>query len=307
MRTSSLALVAFALSGCGSSPDPCIADPSLCTCSGQCTTTPDAQFVVMLWSGPEGTTPPSCPAAAFNGDNGFLDTPPSTITCDPPCGCSPSNVYCYLPEMDVADSAACPAGGAGVPFNAPSLWDGTCTAMDPVASADSVTFSPPVLTGADMCQPSSSSTVQFKDGTTIALVCNSLDPQGLVPGTCATSDLICTYPNAPGFTLCGYNQGDVPCTGPWTNKHLLFEDSAACECSCGPPANELCTATYTAYEDSSCSEALGSVPVTSNQSAMCVDVPAGSALGSKSASLDYKPGICTPMLTTALVATLCCM
>jgi hypothetical protein len=65
--------------------------------------------------------------------------------------------------------------------------------------------------------------------------------------------------------------------------------------------------TVTAYEDSVCSTPVATATVTSNQSEACVDVSPASALGSKSASVIYKPGTCTPNVQEISVSTLCCL
>src|SRR5262249_53413654 len=96
---------------------------------------------LLLWTGPPGATPPACPTWLPTPDPGFADTAPS-VTC-PACTCSPTiDAQCHLPYQVTAISPACPGGAKAQPFGPPSNWDGMCTAMDAVSSADAVTVIP---------------------------------------------------------------------------------------------------------------------------------------------------------------------
>lgn len=303
-------LSALVVAGCGPS-DPCANDPALCqdagqgTCTGQCLPAANGGLYALIWSGPEGATPPACPSVAnIHQETGYLDTPPS-VTCSP-CTCSPSENVCSPSGTMSANAAACPATGASVqPFNAPPVWDGTCNAMDPVSSAASLTVDPPSLGFVPVqgqCSPSGSEVMQ-SSGATIALRCNSLG----TPGTCPSQDQVCTYPNVPGFSICVFVYNDLACPEGLPTRRLLFEMPTACICACGAPAGESCSATVTAYEDGACSNPLGSVTVTSDQPAACLDVNAGAPLGSKSALVSYHPGTCAPTVQTTQAETVCCM
>jgi hypothetical protein len=309
MRSIVLA-VAVALVGCSSS-DTCSQDAASCadagqgSCTGQCTPL-GTGFDVMLWSGPPGATPPACPAFANGGNTpGFLDVPPSTVTCSPACSCAPSENECFLPSAMTAGSTACPSDG--MPFEAPPEWSGTCSTMNPVASADSLTVDPPTL-GQGTCTPSTPNVVTAKGGSTIAVTCQSLSSHfGDVPGECPSADPWCAYPNAPGFTVCtaaapGSSCADLP---GWPVQHTFFQ--ASCNCACGPASGDFCTATVDAYADSTCSDEVGSVTLTSNDGPKCADVPAGSPLGSKEATVTYTPGMCAATLTPIASETLCCL
>src|SRR4051812_10053327 len=107
MRTIPLFL-ALAAAGCGMPGTS--SSSGMGTCAGQCApSAADAPaFMVLLWSGPEGATPPDCPDVATTGIDGYLDTPPSTVECEPPCTCSASGSGCYLPSMMVANPTTCP-------------------------------------------------------------------------------------------------------------------------------------------------------------------------------------------------------
>jgi hypothetical protein len=180
--------------------------------------------------------------------------------------------------------------------------------MDPVASADSVTVDPPALGNIGQCAAANSQVMEFSGGKTPALVCHSLGTQtNDVPGTCPRPDQVCTYPNLPGFSICLLWDDMTPCPEGWPTRHLVFEKSAACACSCGFPTGESCAVTVSAYADGACANPLGSVMAASDQPAACFDVAPGSALGSKAAVVNYTPGTCPPKLQLTQSVTFCCL
>lgn len=325
MRTipSLFLLLALSSAGCGpggttgtggsTSTDPCIVDPASCmgTCAGQCEPEPlgFAALFMYLWSGPVGSTPPECPAETPRPSLGYLDTPPDSVSCSP-CSCGPSQGSCFLPSSMTANSAACPASGPGVqhtPFDAPTVWDGTCTAQDAVPSADSLTVSPTEFGGgASECGTSGGESMDVQGGKLRSLTCTSLSlkPDGKCP-----SGETCTFPSVEGFSVCIANFiADVPCPPGWPVKHLNYDESELCNCSCGDPVGESCSTTVTVYQDSACTKPLGSASVSASKPAACLDVAAGSALGSKSATPpSYTAGTCAPTLTKNHPWTLCCL
>lgn len=303
-------LFAVALVGCGSS-DTCAQSPATCedagqgNCTGQCAqAVPGGAFYLLLWSGPEGATPPACPALADGAPvPGFLDAPPSKVTCSPACACSPSENLCGLPITMTASAAPCPAEGA-LPFDAPTVWDGTCSTMDPVASARSLTVDPPGVGAQGQCAASEPHVASVEGGgATIALSCQGAGTG--VTGACPNADQACTYPNVPGFSVC-LILGTGTCPTGWPVQHMFFE--AACGCACGPVVGEVCSTTVTAYEDNACAKEVGSVTLTSNDGPTCSPIsPAGAPLGSKKATVTYTPGNCAPTLTRIASETLCCL
>ncbi len=191
--------------------------------------------------------------------------------------------------------AACPAAAAS---RSTLQTCGTAPAptMDPVGSASSLTVDPPTLAGQGTCAASVPSIGSVEGGKTIAITCQSprVSVLGDVPGDCPSGDdQQCTYPNVPGFTVCtgiapGASCADLP---GWPVQHTFF--FASCNCSCGPATGEVCSTTLTACEDGSCSDAVASVTVNSNDGPMCGNVsPPASPLGSKKASVTYTPGTC---------------
>jgi hypothetical protein len=74
-----------------------------------------------------------------------------------------------------------------------------------------------------------------------------------------------------------------------------YNDTRVCDpCTCDPPVGSTCESLVTVYSDATCSNQIGSVMATADGS-MCVDIAAGTPLGSKSATAPiYMPGACQP-------------
>jgi hypothetical protein len=309
-------LVAPLLANCAGKPvNPCDNDPNgpacLGTCTGQCVSdvTSFGDYMVLLWSGPDGTTPPTCPSVTEGGLLGYLDTPPAVTTCSPACSCSPSSAACFPPSTLAANSAICPPSGTGTALDSPEQWSGACAATA-VASADSVTIDPPEIGTMDQCSPTPTEMATITGGKTRAMRCNDVTP--FPAGQCplATNN-ICAYPNVNGFSVCllaPYEAGDVACPVDWPVKHLYYDDAEACACRCADPVGDSCSTTVTVFGDSACSEALASASVSSDQPAACVNVAPGSALGGiEATSPTYHAGTCAPILTKNPVTTMCCL
>jgi hypothetical protein len=210
--------------------------------------------------------------------------------------------------MITASKAACPGGAQSVPFDAPTGWDGTCTAMDAISAAASVQAPPPELGFTSGCSPSDDPPLKLTGGKTRSLECGTAYGVGEEPGTCLRAGDTCMVPNVSGFLTCIANAGDLPCPDGWPNKHLIFEDAYECHCTCGDPTGEACSSTLSVYADAACSQLLGSATLSSDNDPVCIDVPPGSPLGSKKATPPvYQSGTCTPSLTKSLPATLCCL
>ena len=322
MRTILFLLLVLTFVGCGTgdttgsdggtSTNPCIANPESCmgTCTGQCA--PDAPgwpaVFFQVWSGPAGSTPPNCPTDTPHPGHGYLDTPPDSVSCSA-CSCGPSQGGCFQPSQMTANNTACPADAPGVQhviFDPPTVWDGTCTAKNPVPSADSLTVSLAQLAPNSQCGASGVTVTDVQGGKTIAVACSS--PSNVPDGKCP-GGTVCAYDKMPGFLLCiAEFSGDVACPEGWPNKRLYYDDHYLCKCSCGDPVGETCSTTITAYEDGACTKPLGSAAVSAGKPAACVDVPPGSAFGSKSATPPaYIAGTCAPKLEKNHPWTLCCM
>lgn len=127
-------------------------------------------------------------------------------------------------------------------------------------------------------------------------------------GACPSLDQLCTFNKVEGFDVCLYSDGDTPCPESWPVKHRYFTDARACTCECGDAVGDSCSTTVTLFADDACTQPIGSAPVTTEDSAVCANVPPGSTLGSKAtAPLTYHAGTCTPKLTKSVVSTLCCL
>lgn len=327
MRTTILILLALFLAlpvaACGSggtggaggdtSSNPCIVNPESCmgTCLGQCAAEPFgfADYMLMLWSGPQGVTPPSCPAEAPVPSLGYLDTPPDFVECSP-CTCGPSEGACFPPTKMKANSAACPANGAGVmhtPLDTPTVWDGTCISQSPAPSADSLTVSPASLSTNATCSRWGGELTGVQGGKTRSLTCTTFS-HTLPDGKCPEGQS-CAFGNVEGFSVCIVDFfADVACPPGWPVKHLNYDETELCHCSCSDPVGESCTSTVTVYEDDDCTQPLGSTPVSAGKPAACINLGSGSALRSASATPPiYTAGTCTPTLKKSHPWTLCCL
>jgi hypothetical protein len=121
--------------------------------------------------------------------------------------------------------------------------------------------------------------------------------------------------------MCIYHDDDVDCPiqfSPYVEKHVFyqhFEDTRSCTpCACSSPSGSTCSSTASVYTDGACSTLAYSTTLTAAGPA-CQDLPAGSPLGSKSATPPaYSPGTCAPgggeptgAATPITAATLCCL
>jgi hypothetical protein len=316
MRPFSL-LLALACVSCGS-PDPCAKDPAQChdagndgpdgpgSCIGVCVApAPGKWFATsLLWIGDSpNATPPTCPSVMPAPFPGFADTAP-TVQC-PACACSPSTSQCLLPAHLSANPAACPGGSGAQQSDPPPSWDGTCNTANPVTSADSLTVSaPPSPFG--HCDPVVTGPMNIQ-GSTPALECEGMPH--VAAGTCGNQAMVCAFPKSDGFLTCVTNLGDQQCPDGWPTKHVVYPNSQACGCQCNAPVGDSCSATVSVFQDGACSQLLGSVLVSSDKSQGCVDVAAGSPIGSKSATPpDYKAGTCTTAtITEGTPITYCCL
>jgi hypothetical protein len=106
-------------------------------CEAQCVPLAPGLWIgpLLVWIGKDGDAP-DCPASAPIADAPmFADLNAPTVcgacTCDPPTG------TCALPGTMIAAASTCAGDGAGVAhtsFDAPPAWDGSCTAVSPIAA-----------------------------------------------------------------------------------------------------------------------------------------------------------------------------
>lgn len=129
------------------------------------------------------------------------------------------------------------------------------------------------------------------------------------------------FAGVEGFRACIAAPADVDCpaSSPYTEKHLFYggiDDTRGCmPCTCGAPAGSICACSISIFSDAACSVPLPLDVGVTSLAPSCHDVPAGSALGSKSAGPStYAPGACAPSggepMGTAVPtgpATFCCL
>jgi len=262
---------------------------------------------VALYYGPDFEAP-SCPDTAptlvFEGW-----PEPDPIPCET-CSCEPSVGTCSLPTTWTVNSAACSGGGVNTPFNAPTNWDGTCTAniaiqegktCGGVPCVGSLTISPPVIEEPP-CTPHGNG--DPLPGPAHFTAGDAFRPFGRActgapwPACGQQQDKACV-PKPPSFETCIMREGDEPCPEGWPIKHLLYgevNDQRQCSaCTCSAPSGGSCTAFAAVHGDATCSTLQGSLVVTTGQEPKCLDLTIGAGLAAKSATLlTYEPSTCTP-------------
>ncbi|MFO0759155.1 MAG: hypothetical protein U0359_21865 [Byssovorax sp.] len=280
-------------------------------CEGQCVPRRPVDWnePLLLWTGP-GPDVPACPPQAA-GESGYdwygdLQAPP--LTCGS-CTCTASAGSCTLPEDFTVSSATCagPQSGAEFTFfDAPAGWDGSCTSMDGImggkicdglSCVQSITIAPLQVTegGCMKVDPPPPEPVAPTWGKR-AVVC-----PGTTWGKCGGSAEECMPASAPGFERCVSRAGVWACPeiSHYSERHVLytgFSDTRGCApCSCGEPVGSSCFSSISIFTDDACGVPIPfTVPIDA-LGPKCHDLPAGTALGSKSAGpITYAPGICQP-------------
>jgi hypothetical protein len=242
-----------------------------------------------FYTGPPEDAPP-CPGVV--GFKGYYEIDWKPLTCSS-CSCSAA---CTLTETMHASAASCDDSNAAAstPFDAPPGWDGTCTEHDAIAEGlqcagvacvQSLTIAPAVnpcesqMQG-DMIAPPPS-------WGKLAQECFLSEPtgEGCDPG------FVCPPALPKGYSLCLYlaNDPERGCdTEDYPRKIVAYDktpkDERTCSsCTCGDPEGAGCEALVSVFKDQACGTLLGSYTVTSAMDDGCHDLPAGVALGSKSA------------------------
>ncbi|MFT3764710.1 MAG: hypothetical protein QM820_04215 [Minicystis sp.] len=280
----------------------------------------------LVWFGQEKDAP-KCPLVAPQADfEGYTDLD-APIDCGT-CSCGAPSGSCALPTAMTANAASCALNGSATPhtpFNPEVGWAGACDTNQSIPSGklcsgvkcvQSLTIGPLALSeGA--CTPSEPPAQPAPVWKSFARGCHA------VPLTwCNGGASVCLGVPPPelGFRVCMYHDGDKDCPAisPYQDKHVLYqdyEDTRACTgCTCDAPAGSTCASTITVFSDGACSAPLYSFTIGSTNPD-CHDVPAGTPLGSKSATAPvYKPGSCTPgggqpmgAATPAHASTYCCL
>jgi hypothetical protein len=299
--------------------------PDFC---GQCAPGPADGWdnPVLLWVGPKKDAPAcplDAPKVAFEG-YADLDAPLDcgTCTCTTPTG------SCALPGTMTANAASCAQNGGSTPhtlFDPSAGWDGTCDTNASIPSGklcsgvkcvQSLSVGPLMLNEASGT-PSTPPAPAAPTWTTFGRSCKAV-PR--VP--CNGGQGICLASSPPGYRVCIFHGDEKDCTSPslspYTEKHVFYDayqDTRACTpCTCGVPTGSSCASTVSIYTDGACSTLAYSSTVTSSGPA-CHDLPAGTPLGSKSATAPtYTPGSCAPdggqpmgAATPTNPSTYCCL
>ncbi|MFS8069882.1 MAG: hypothetical protein ACMG6S_26250, partial [Byssovorax sp.] len=122
---------------------------------------------------------------------------------------------------------------------------------------------------------------------------------------CSTHPGLC-MPATPGrqFRQCisysGGTTGWSECPLDYPDRNVFypsFTDGRSCPaCTCDPPEGSTCNGSVSMFGDAACGAPLSSTVLLDATGPACTDIkPAGSALGSKSASEPvYTPGQCAP-------------
>jgi hypothetical protein len=288
-------------------------------------------YPFLVWFGGTQQDAPSCPASAADlAFKGFVSlTAPvdcGTCTCGAPSG------SCALPATMTANAASCAQEGPSTPhtpFDPASGWTGTCDTNESIPSGklcagvdcvQSLTVGPltPSESGCTPSQPSSMQSIPVFNDYIIGCLRNPYEhcPDNL--------GALCVPPPPPGFEVCIAATGVFDCTDPtnltpqYPETHLVYDDyldTRACSpCTCGEPSGSTCSSTVSVYTDGACSTLAYSATVDSSGPA-CHDLPAGTPLGSKSATPPtFAPGACTPgggapmgAVTPTDATTFCCI
>jgi hypothetical protein len=284
---------------------------------------------IFLWTGEEGAEP-VCPYGHPLDWNKHGVLPKEC----PECTCEPSTGSCRLPTHFTAHAAPlCPATAASTPFDAPYMWDGSCTDVNPISvnkmcppngafCVQSLSIAPLMIEEAQ-CAP-------VKDPTP-SLTAN---PK-VVSRACRTwKSSECSLPAKdcfvdlppPGFSLCTYQTDDdeFECPAPYTKKSVFYHeddgylDERKCaDCKCGTPMGDSCNSQISIYSNPGCSGVpFWSNPVTSGGCVAGDIMPPGAALMSKQATEPiYTPGMCEPFggyvygppLQLGKPTTVCCL
>ncbi len=295
-------------------PDAPGIDPA--ACQGDCVEMGAADFrkeAVLLWMGAE-EHEPECPDRAPQVFyTGYAD-PNIWMQCDK-CECGPSS--CALPDgMTVHNQQFCQDPNADG-YTAPAEWDGSCVSPSvfPGGSFSSIKLAP---AQAMPCEPIAA---QIPDPPAFAPGLVSFGPglywhtfakacQGVAKGECENPAELClasTKPPPPEFRQCvqyllPVNESKLPqCPSQFPDRFLFHsgaEGKLECSaCECGEPVGAQCNASFSAYQDTMCTN--GPMPIFENVSAgagTCVDL-AGTpySLGSMSAQWKQNvPGECEP-------------
>jgi hypothetical protein len=278
-------------------------------CGGVCVPVPRVLWdgPYLLWVGDKANAPLCSDVSDWLGEvysgYGYLDD----ATLCGACTCAPSVGSCELPATLTTAAVSCAGDGpsvAHVSFDPPTDWTGTCTAENAIPAGklcggvpcvQSVTAAPLTMKQGG-CLPIEAPNVKPPAASKFARACGT---GGVV--YCTERAGICT-PAAPGpeWKQCVAIRGDSDlseCPLEYPNRNIFYsEPTPYCTpCACDAPIGSHCTGSIEVFAKSTCTPAVYPTLQLGQESATCVDLPAGSALGSKSANnVHYSPGHCEP-------------
>ncbi len=299
--------------------------PSESACEGECFPWKSALFedLSLFRIVPFGE-PSTCPESApLPGATVHGNLQPSPMVC-PECSCAPG--ACSFSEKMWVSAATCAnaENSPALPWDVAPEWEGECTAEGALP--------PGLLCGGVPCVQSLTVSALQSAPCTSTSVGEEIRPAphwGLTAQECLIGPLsgdgcgvgeACISPPSEGFSLCLTRWGDdltaEQCPVEYPRFLVVYadhEDERECEpCSCGPPEGGDCSALVSVYKDNACAQQVAAVTVTPTE-AGCVDLPAGSALGSKSAAFVQdqaracaQTGGPTGEIVPTLPLTLCC-
>lgn len=298
------------------------------TCAGVCLPTQPGQWIgpTLVWMGEEADAPP-CPASA-SSESFTAHRPPSTPLCATTCTCALPTGSCALPATLTANSGTCQnaAGAVHTSFDAPANWTGACTAANAipvgqlcggVPCLQSVMIAPLTVNESE-CLPIETPTVTPPPWGTFARACVPRQ----APPNCPTQNEICVpAPPTPEFKQCvatSISAAVQICPPSFPEKNFFYRDFVdnryCAPCTCGASETSTCVGSVGLFSDAACGAPLiGPTLAIDAVSPKCHDVPAGSALGTKSASEPtYTPGKCPVtggllgQIDAALAWVICC-
>jgi hypothetical protein len=291
------------------------------SCNGQCVPglPEDWRGPALLWTGAEAAAPhcsevAGAPLEVYTGYADPNGPPCGACKCDPPIG------SCALPATVTAAAASCAGDGSGVAhtsFDPPASWGGTCTAANAIPAGklcggvpcvQSVTIAPLTLTQGG-CLPIEPPQVPPPTWKTFARACSKAS----FPTGCGTEGGACAAaPPSPELKTCIHHKGEpaeYPCPSTYPIQSVFYAGPApiCSPCACGAPEGSTCTGSIGLFSDAACGAPLGAPASLNAKDPTCVDVPPGSALGSKTASEpSYYASSCEPSGGAPLGTVFCC-
>jgi hypothetical protein len=292
------------------------------TCDGVCVAhiPLDWNPPALVWMGAKADAPPcytvaSAPYEEYVG-YGDPDAPLcGACTCDAPTG------SCELPATLTAAASTCATDGSGVAhtsFDAPASWDGTCTAANAIPAAmlcsgapcvQSITTAPPTLkqSGCLPVEPANNLPPTWKTFVRVCVASPGFHLCGTMLESCAPQ------PPSSAFKICTLRtsvSASEPCPDVYPEKHIFYDGSVphCSPCTCGVPDGSSCTGSISIFQNGTCSAPPLQVVDINAKGPKCTDLPPGSALGSKAASMPtYSGGSCMPSGGEPAATVICCI